>query len=103
MIKVLFFMAICTISSFAADAENGGKLYKKCIACHGADGMGKKSQKAPMVAGQFDWYIQEQIVNIKSGKRANNNSKKMMPYVKNLSESDIADLSLYISQLPLRK
>ncbi len=91
------------MASFSADSENGAKLYKKCIACHGADGMGKKSQKAPMVAGQFEWYIQEQILNIKTGKRENNNSKKMIPYVKNLSDSDIADLSLYISQLPKRK
>jgi len=92
-----------SISTFGADAANGAKLYKKCIACHGANGMGKKSQKAPMIAGQFEWYVNEQISHIKNGKRANKNSKKMIPYVKNLSDSDIADLSLYISQLPKRK
>jgi len=72
----------------AADVARGEKLFAKCVACHGKTGMGKKSQKAPMLAGQFDWYIEQQILAIKNGTRSNNHAKKMIPYVKNLSESD---------------
>ncbi len=87
----------------AQDLARGEKLYKKCTACHGNDGLGKKSQKAPMIAGQFEWYLKEQIYNIKNGTRANNNTKKMMPYVKNLSDEDISNLSAYIASMPKKK
>ena len=80
--------------------EEGAKLFKKCMACHGADGYGKKSQKAPMIAGQHEWYIEAQVKAIKSGARSNNNTKKMVPYVKDLSDQDIKNLASYISQLP---
>ncbi len=88
---------------FSADLEKGAKLYKKCTACHGNDGYGKKSQKAPMIAGQFEWYLKEQIYAIKNEKRLNNNTKKMYPYVKNLSDEDIENLSAYIASMPKRK
>ena len=87
----------------AQDLKTGANLYKKCIACHGNDGYGKASQKAPMIAGQFDWYVSAQITAIQTGERDNKNARKMLPFVKNLSANDIKDLSAYISSLPLKK
>lgn len=84
---------------YGADIENGKALFKKCTSCHGKDGYGKKSQKAPLLAGQYDWYVEGQIKDIRDKKRVNKNTKKMLPFVKNLTDSDIADLSLYISKL----
>lgn len=83
----------------AANSENGEKLFKKCVSCHGKDGYGKKSQKAPLIAGQYDWYLKTQIANIRDGVRENKNTKKMYPFVKNLSDAEIGDLAAYISTM----
>jgi cytochrome c553 len=90
-------------AAYAQDVKNGANLYKKCIACHGNDGYGKASQKAPMVAGQFAWYVEAQIKAIQTGERDNKNARKMVPFVKNLTANEIKDLSAYISSLPLKK
>lgn len=81
--------------------SKGEKLFKKkCVLCHGKRGEGKKSQKAPRIGGQHDWYIKSEIRDIKSKKRNYKSVKKMMPYVKSLSEDEINYLATYISSLP---
>jgi cytochrome c553 len=77
--------------------ESGSALYKKCIVCHGKRGEGKAAQNAPAIGGQYAWYVQTQINNMKSGARVN---KVMTPYISRLSEQDVSDLSEYISKLP---
>ena len=79
------------------ELQRGAKLYKKCILCHGRRGQGKKSQKAPAIGGQFDWYLEEQMSHMQAGRRVN---KVMYPYIRNLNPQDIKDLALYISKLP---
>lgn len=79
------------------ELQNGAALYKKCMTCHGKRGEGKKAQKAPAIGGQYDWYIELQVNNMKSGARIN---KIMNPYIKRLSEQDVKDLAAYISKLP---
>lgn len=81
------------------ELRRGHDLYKKCIICHGKSGQGKKSQKAPAVGGQFDWYIKKSIIDMQKGARVNN---AMEPYIRNLSAQDITDLSAYISKLKWR-
>ncbi|MFZ9001310.1 MAG: c-type cytochrome [Bacteriovoracaceae bacterium] len=90
--KVEFKVALDT-----PELKRGFKLYSKCIVCHGKLGSGKKSQNAPKIGGQFDWYVALQISNMQKGIRVN---KAMEPYIKKLSSQDIADLSAYISKLP---
>ncbi len=80
--------------------ESGHSLYGKCIVCHGKAGEGKKSQNAPAIGGQFDWYLEKQVVAMQTGERVN---KVMMPYIRNLSAQDIKDLAAYISKLPWAK
>ena len=79
------------------ELERGHALYKKCIVCHGKRGEGKKSQNAPAIGGQHDWYLTTQLNNMKSGVRVNN---KMNPYIRRLSEKDLSDLATYVSKLP---
>lgn len=79
------------------ELKRGSELFQKCLICHGKLGEGKASQKAPRIGGQHDWYIELQIKNMRDGNRVN---AVMMPYVRNLSDQDIADLSVYISKLP---
>lgn len=82
--------------SFAQDVKAGEALYQKCILCHGKEGQGDIAQKAPKLAGQFDWYIETQLKNFKSRTRKNS---KMDPYLANLSEANFKDLAAYISKL----
>jgi len=79
------------------ELQSGHDLYKKCIVCHGKRGEGKSGQNAPAIGGQYAWYVETQIKNMKDGVRVN---KVMNPYINRLSEKDISDLSLYISKLP---
>ena len=78
----------------------GHKLYTQCISCHGKGGEGKSSQKAPFIGGQFDWYIEKQLVDMKSGARVN---AVMNPILKGLSPQDMKDLAAYVSRLPWKK
>lgn len=78
----------------------GHKLYNQCISCHGKGGEGKASQKAPFIGGQFDWYIEKQLVDMKAGVRSN---PVMNPILKGLSPQDMKDLAAYVSRLPWKK
>ena len=95
-ILITFLMVAMPLTSFSADANRGKGLYKKCISCHGKQGEGKKAQKAPKLAGQYEWYTVKQLQYMKSKKRIN---KAMNPYVKNLNDKDFADLAAYIKTL----
>ena len=75
----------------------GHDLYKKCVVCHGKRGQGKTGQKAPAIGGQYAWYLETQVNNMRSGIRVN---KVMNPYIKKLSDEDVTALSAYISLLP---
>lgn len=79
---------------------SGNKVFSKCIACHGKDGAGKPAQKAPHIGGQFDWYLEKQLTDMKSGARIN---EAMVPTLKGLSDQDIKDVAAYVSKLPWKK
>ena len=83
--------------SSAQDAAKGAELFKQCIACHGNKGEGNPAQKAPRIAGQYDWYILKQIQDIKAGVARKN--PVMIPFVSKLSEQDMKDLASHISKL----
>ena len=103
-VVMLFFMLLAATTMIkAADAAKGEVLFRKCVSCHGKDGYGKKSQKAPLIAGQYDWYVESQIMQIRDEKRVNKNTKKMYPFVKKLSDGEIGDLAAYISSMSKRK
>ena len=64
----------------------GETLYQsKCITCHGKMGQGIKSQQAPRLRGQFDWYILSSLQKFVNNERKN---PKMRPYLKGLTEED---------------
>ncbi len=78
----------------------GNKIFSQCIACHGKGGEGKTSQKAPHIGGQYDWYIEKQLTEMKSGARVN---AAMMPILKGLSPQDMKDVAAYVTLLPWNK
>ena len=100
MIKLQKIIAILIVTlSTAAQASTGAELFQKCVLCHGQNGEGKASEKAPQIAGQYDWYIKKAITDFKTGARKN---PVMLPYIKNLSPSYIDQLAQYISQLKVQ-
>ncbi len=92
-------LATCSISqmALAQDVTKGAELYKQCILCHGDKGDGNPAQKAPRIAGQYDWYVLKQLQDIKGGTVRKN--PVMIPFISKLSEQDMKDLSAYISKL----
>jgi cytochrome c553 len=78
----------------------GNKTFNQCIACHGKGGEGKASQKAPHIGGQYDWYVEKQLTDMKSGARIN---AAMVPIVKGLTAEDIKNVAAYVTLLPWNK
>lgn len=93
-IKLLLFMILSTITQ----ASEG--LYRsKCLSCHKGDGSGSVANKAPKIAGQYAWYLEAQIKDIRDGKRKNGNSNRMVPFVRGLTDEEIKSISKYVEGL----
>jgi len=83
----------------AAQPAFATKLYNKCMSCHGPKAMGKKATKAPRLAGQRAWYIEEQLKLYKSKKRKGGRSAMMYGQAARLSEKDMKELAKYLEAL----
>lgn len=79
-----------------ATTGGGGKTLA-CATCHGPDlkGIGP----IPNLAGRSPSYLARQIYDIKLGTRRGAMAALMMPVVANLTDSDVVDLTAYISSL----
>lgn len=77
-----------------ADPAKGAASYAPvCAACHGADGNSMVPAN-PKLAQQHPEYIQKQLQEFKSGKRAN---PIMMGMVAALSDEDMKNIALWLS------
>jgi len=100
MKKLLFVLASALVSSFApslllaqGDAVAGQAKSALCSTCHGADGNSELSMN-PKLAGQSANYIVKQLMDYKSGARAN---ATMAAMVGNLSPQDMQDIAAWYS------
>lgn len=96
------FAMVTSLPTYAFDGE---KLYQQCVACHGVNAEGNDTLNAPALAGQFDWYITQQLQMFKEGYRGNNPKdvlgKQMLATTKTLNfDKDVSILSKYIASLP---
>jgi cytochrome c553 len=66
-----------------------------CVACHGADGIGKAPQY-PNLRGQKAAYLEKQLKAFRSGERQDSNMNAM---AKPLSDADIANLATYFERV----
>jgi len=76
------------------DAAAGEKLAKKCAACHGKEGEGKKEN--PALAGMAEGAFIQSMADYKSGKKEN---KAMNKTAEKLSDEDVANLAAYYASL----
>jgi cytochrome c553 len=79
--------------AFDGDAAKGQAASGVCAACHGVDGNSLIPMN-PVLAGQHPEYLYKQLVNFKSGERAN---PIMAAQVANLSEADMRNLAAYFA------
>ena len=79
----------------AGDAQAAAALVGRCVACHGADGIGKAPQY-PNLAGQKPGYLEKSLGAFRSGERKDPNMSAM---ARDLSDADIANLAAYFSSL----
>jgi cytochrome c553 len=56
-------------ASLPGNAQAGAALYATCAACHGQNGAGNKTLKAPPLAGVDDWYLATELRKYRSGVR----------------------------------
>ena len=82
-------------------AADGAALYaeKTCIACHGKEGKKPLMPDYPKVAGQNVKYIEKQMLDIKSGARANGNSAAMKGVMEIVNDAEIKAIAEYLSKL----
>lgn len=82
------------------DGENGKKVYLSCVGCHQPEGWGETDGSYPQIAGQLYSVIIKQMADIRA---RNRDTPIMLPFtmLENLSVQEIADVSAYISGLPM--
>jgi len=85
-------------ASAQGDALAGRKKAEICATCHGLDGLAKIAE-APNLAGQNEAYLVEQLTSFQSGAR---NNDMMSIVVKNLSDTDIANLAAYYAGIQIK-
>lgn len=82
--------------------KRGHEVYTatgECITCHGENGEGNVAEEAPLVAGQHNWYVVDQLKQMKSGQRSN---EKMGPYLAKINEEDMEAVAKYIQLLRVK-
>ena len=79
-------------------------LFSGCMSCHQAQGEGNATLSAPRIARQYGWYLKEQLLSFRSGKRgvdpADKYGKQMRTMALDIaSDADVDQLVAYIQKL----
>ena len=90
-------LAAANSAQAGGDPAAGREKAKVCRTCHGMDGLSRVPD-APHIAGQIDFYLHEQLVRYRSGKRVH---PVMNVVAKTLSDADIDDLAAYYSSIKI--
>jgi cytochrome c len=104
--KLFIATVLATLASGVVMAD-GAALYaeKTCIACHGKEGKKPLIAAYPRLAGQNAAYLTQQMLDIRSGTRANGSSAAMKGVMVNpegdqlVSDNDIKELAAYLSKI----
>lgn len=104
MIKTVAMLAgaaVLSLGLIGNAAADGATLYnsKTCFACHGADGKTPIMPIYPKLAGQNADYALNQMLDIKSGKRANGQSAAMKAVMAMVSDSEVKEIAEWLSTL----
>ncbi|MCB1871835.1 MAG: c-type cytochrome [Gammaproteobacteria bacterium] len=99
MIAGISFMALGVTG--VAVAADGAELYKAkaCFSCHGADAKTPIMPTYPKLAGQNAQYALNQMLDIKSGARANGQAAAMKGIVAGVSDDELKAIAEWLSTL----
>jgi len=108
-LSVMTAVLIVLSSSFMAQAEqlNAKALYiDKCAACHGENAQGNPSLNAPVLAGQYAWYLNQQMNNFSEGLRGANDKdisgKGMSLIAKQLTDQqEVNQLTHFLAEMKI--
>jgi cytochrome c553 len=81
--------------------EEGRKLYRTCVVCHGPEGWGNRAGTYPQIAGQLPTVLIKQLADIRAGNRDNPTMKPFTTLRVLPNAQAIADVAAYIAQLPM--
>lgn len=87
--------------SLAQDSFSEGEalyLEYQCHICHGNAGKHPVRAGYPVIAGQDQYYLSQQIRDIRDGVRDNGRTALMRPLMKGLTDKQIVLLANYLSQ-----
>ena len=99
-------------ASNRSNALEAPAAFVRCTACHGEQGQGLESTKAPSIAGRESWVLRRQLWDFQTRERGKVDAKElgylpppdrtqwMHPIAQNLTRTDIQELSRYLSKLP---
>ncbi|MDR2153630.1 MAG: c-type cytochrome [Burkholderiaceae bacterium] len=101
LLPVFAALAALAAAAPAFAQEDGAKLYqeKTCWSCHGKDAKTPLLPEYPKIAGQNAQYAERQMLDIKSGARANGNSAAMNGIMVLVNEKEIKAIAEYVSKL----
>jgi len=108
MIRIITTVTAICFSSLVFAASDDPQLQDRwdCITCHGVDGRGNESVKAPRLAGMEPWYLKSQLENFRVGIRGINSSDidgaAMQAVAASLSDDDIDEIIEWVSSLGFR-
>lgn len=87
--------------SLKPDLERGRRIYETCAICHSPMGWGTPDGRYPQIAGQHFNVIVKQLTDIRAGNRDAPTMYPFSLYSFTQGAQGIADVSGYISQLPM--
>lgn len=81
------------------DRQHGAELFRNCVACHGADGLGSADGSVPMIAGQHAQVIAKQLADYRQAKRWDSRMERISDRHVLEGPQDIADVAAFASAL----
>ncbi len=86
-------------------AERGAMVFRTCTPCHGDNGGGNESLRAPAIAGLPEWYVARQLTNFAKDVRGANpddmEGHRMRPMARTLYHpGDLEAVAAYVAKLP---
>jgi len=101
MAALLVTIGLSMAPNAGAETPDGETLFNQrtCFTCHGKDGKTPILPSFPLIAGQNQEYVLQQLKDIKSGARSNGSSASMRGVMHLVNEDEMKVLAEYISKL----
>jgi cytochrome c553 len=100
------FVFICATDATADDYSLVPDSFVSCTTCHGVELRGNASVDAPRLNGMEGWYVRNQMLAFKQGRRGTHpedtNGLEMQPQAAALTEREIEDAVAFVAALPVR-